>query len=365
MRYYLIAGESSGDLHASHLMRAILSQDPQAVFRYWGGDKMLEVSPSGLVKHIGELSFMGFWEVLKNIRTIFRNLAFCKQDIQRFSPEVVIFIDYPGFNLRIAPFVHQLGIKTFYYISPQLWAWKEGRIEIIKKYVDRMYVILPFEKEYYLKRSYAKVFYAGHPLMDELKGLNLDILKPKSNQVAVLPGSRLQEIERMLPVFSQVFQTFSQVQFVICGVSHLPMEVYEKYLHASNVRLVFGQTYQTLKTSRAALVTSGTATLETALLDVPQIVCYKANSISYSLAKYFIRVPYISLVNLILDKPSVQELIQHHCNLEAIQKLLPPLLDDSTERSNMLKDYQLLRGKLSESGVAGRIAKDMLQHLSL
>lgn len=363
MKYYIIAGESSGDLHAANLMSALQKIDAQAEFRFWGGDHMLLVSPKGLVKHIKELAFMGFIEVLLNLRTILKNLRLAKQDIVSFMPDAVVFIDYPGFNLRMAQFCKEKGLKTIYYISPQLWAWKENRIKIIHQYVDQMYVILPFEEKFYTDRGYKNASYVGHPLLDELEKRNLLHTNKKMNQVAVLPGSRIQEIQRMLPMMSAVFTQFPDHQFIICAVPHIALEEYQKALGASNVEIKYGQTYEVLASSSAALVTSGTATLETALFDVPQVVCYKANRISYFIAKKLIKVKYISLVNLILDQGAVQELIQDDCSPEKISTALKNLLWNDSCKNDMKESYTSLRKKMGEKGCSHRVALNIFNYI--
>ena len=358
MKYYLIAGEASGDLHGANLMKAILKNDPQAQFRFWGGDNMKAVG-GVLVKHYRELDFMGFVEVFMNIRTVLKNLSFCKKDILRFAPDVVIFIDYPGFNLRMVKFTHKKGLRTVFYISPTIWAWKQSRVHTVKKYVDRMLVILPFEKDFYARFGYRADF-VGHPLLDELakeKRMTREtFLKknklPNKPLVAVLPGSRGQEVGKILPVMQKVTQKFPDYQFVVAGVSSVPREVYSKY----KLPVVLDQTHAVLRHAEAALVASGTATLETALLEVPQVVGYKMNGLTYFLARQFVHLRFISLVNLILDKEAVTELIQYDFTPERLSGELSLLLRDKERRSRMLNDYAEVRKKLGTSGASEKAA---------
>jgi len=362
MKYYLLAGEASGDLHGANLMAALKTQDPEAEFRFWGGDLMLEQGGT-LAKHYRDLAFMGFVEVLANLRTILKNLSFCKEDIRSFQPDVIIFIDYPGFNLRIAKWAKQQGIPTHYYISPQIWAWKEGRIKAIKRDVDAMYVILPFEKDFYENKHQFPVHFVGHPLIDAIA--KRDLVNPvafrKEHQlderpiIALLPGSRKQEVSKMLEVMLSVTAQFEGYQFVIAGAPSLEASFYEPFLKKSNVYLLLNKTYDLLSLSTAALVTSGTATLETALHKVPQVVCYKGNRISYEIAKRVIKLKYISLVNLILDKPVVTELIQTEFNSKRLTKELQHILDEY-HRAVLFLDYYDLENKLGGKGASEKTA---------
>ena len=354
MRYYIIAGEASGDLHGSNLIKELKNRDGQANIRCWGGD-LMEQSGGQLVKHYRELAFMGFVEVLKNIRTIFRNLDFCKKDILEFKPDVIILIDYPGFNIRICQWAKENGFKTVYYISPQVWAWKENRVKIIKRCVDKMLVILPFEKEFYHKWNY-EVEYVGHPLIEVIsnskeKGVNAKI--DEKPIVALLPGSRKQEILKKLPVMLEMSSIFPDYQFVVGQAPGQEDGFYSAILDSyPGVRLVKGQTYELLKQSKAALVTSGTATLETGLFGVPQVVCYKGSSISYMIARRLIKVKYISLVNLIMNKLVVKELIQDQFTKENLEVELSAILFDKARISSIKKDYDLLWKLLSGGGNA-------------
>ena len=337
MKYYIIAGEASGDLHAANLMKALKKKDPQADFRFWGGDLMQDVGGT-MVKHYKELAFMGFIEVVMNLRTILKNITLCKKDITNYNPDVIIFVDYPGFNLRIAKWAKTEGYKTHYYISPQIWAWKEGRIKDIKRDVDAMYVILPFEKEFYEDKHNFPVHFVGHPLIDAIAQkqlINPSDFKAEFNLdnrpiIALLPGSRKQEISKMLEVMLSVTKDFKDYQFVIAGAPSQDAAFYSKFTKKQNVNLVMNRTYDILSLATAALVTSGTATLETALFKVPEVVCYKGSTISYQIAKRVINLEYISLVNLIMDKPVVKELIQGDFNTKTLKKELihlPHLMD--------------------------------------
>ncbi len=371
MKYYLIAGEASGDLHASNLMRELKSVDASVSFRFWGGDLMKEQGGE-LVKHYSELAFMGFTEVIFNLRTILKNIEFCKKDILNYKPDVLILVDYPGFNLRIAEFAKKNGIKVFYYISPQVWAWKQSRVHHIKKYVDRMFVILPFEKEFYKKFNY-NVDFVGHPLLDALeqrqkaKDSFQDFVKKNNLDerpiVAILPGSRKQEIEKMLPVMAKMSSHFPKYQFVVAGVSTQEKEFYTALAGKSEVKYLFGKTYDLLEQSAAALVTSGTATLETALIGTPEVVCYKGGAISFQIAKMLVKVDYISLVNLIMEKEVVKELIQNDFNEAAVKTELDKLLNQPTYRDTMMASLNELRNKLGGAGASQKTATLMVSAL--
>ena len=366
MKYYIIAGEASGDLHASNLMKALLEKDPNAEFRFWGGDLMQQVGGT-LVKHYRDLAFMGFLEVAKNLRTILGNIKKCKEDIQNYQPDVLILVDYPGFNLRIAEFAKGLGIKVIYYISPQLWAWKEGRVETIKKYVDEILVILPFEEDFYKKHQY-KAHFVGHPLLDAISGLkeiNAEAFKKENGLndkeiIALLPGSRKQEVEKMLAMMLSVRAFFKDYQFVIAGAPSLPKDFYEKFVD-DDVYFVSNKTYDLLRCSKAALVTSGTATLETALLNIPEIVCYRTSRVSYEIGKRLVKnIKYISLVNLIMDKEVVKELIQKELNTESLVAEMHLILEGE-KREEILKNYELLREKLGGKGASENAAKIIIE----
>ncbi len=362
LKYYIIAGEASGDLHGSNLMKAIQQKDSNAEFRFWGGDLMAEAVGKSAVKHYKDLAFMGFLEVVQNLGTILNNIKFCKKDIENYKPDVLILVDYPGFNLRIAKFAKLLGIKVIYYISPQLWAWKEGRVETIKKYVDEMLVILPFEKDFYKKHN-VDAHFVGHPLLDAISDLPpIDVQKFKEENhlnekkiIALLPGSRKQEVEKMLELMLSVRPYFTDYQFVIAGVPSLPKDFYKKFTD-NDVHFVSNKTYDLLQCSEAALVTSGTATLETALLKIPEVVCYKGSRISYEIGKRLIKnIKYISLVNLIMDKEVVKELIQNELNTENLVKELHLILGEN--RSKILADYSELREILGGKGASENAAE--------
>jgi lipid-A-disaccharide synthase len=363
MKYYLIAGEASGDLHGANLMKALQRRDPEADFRFWGGDLMQNVGGEP-VKHYRSLAFMGFAEVLLNIRTIFRNIAHCKKDIETWKPDVIIYIDYPGFNLRIAKWAKKKGYANHYYISPQIWAWKEGRIKDIKRDVDAMYVILPFEKDFYEKKHHFPVHFVGHPLIDAIakrKQVNPEVFKTKNGLdkrpiVALLPGSRKQEISKMLKIMLSSVENFDDYQFVIAGAPSQEPELYAPFIRKQNVHLLLNKTYDLLSISTAALVTSGTATLETALFKVPQVVCYKGSRVSYEIAKRVIKLKYISLVNLILNKEVVTELIQTDFNNERLNNELAIILDPY-QRAKLFLDYYDLEKTLGGKGASKKTAK--------
>ena len=370
MKYYIIAGEASGDLHGSNLIKALKKIDPNASFRCWGGD-LMENAGASLVKHYRELAFMGFVEVLFNLWTIFKNIRFCKKDIEVFSPDVILFIDYPGFNLRIAKWARQKKYRTHYYISPQIWAWKEGRIKRIKRDIDAMYVILPFEKDFYERRNQFPVHFVGHPLIDAIaKRPQVDPQKFKKEHgwderpiIALLPGSRKQEISKMLKVMLSIVDNFSEYQFVIAGAPSQDEAFYRPFIQDQNVHLLLDNTYDLLSVSYAALVTSGTATLETALFKVPQVVCYKGSRISYEIAKRIIKLKYISLVNLILDKKVVTELIQTEFNKVNLIDELTTILDP-VKRADLFIEYYDLEKKLGGKGASKKTAKFIYKAIS-
>lgn len=356
MKYYMIAGEASGDLHGSNLIREIHKLDKDASIRCWGGDKM-EAAGATLVKHYRDLAFMGFTEVVKNLRTIFRNIAFCKKDISEYKPDVLILVDYPGFNLRIAKWAKEQGLKIVYYISPQVWAWKENRVKAIKRDVAKMLVILPFEKDFYKKWDY-EVEYVGHPLVeviDDFRKNNAGTMINNDGKkiIALLPGSRKQEILVKLPVMLEVARHFPQYRFIVAKAPGLPAAFYDELLKPyTNVGSVVNQTYPLLNSATAALVTSGTATLETALFAVPEVICYKGGNISYQIAKRLIKINYIGLVNLIMDKEVVKELIQHEFNVGNLVAELKKLLEDPARQQQLQKDYSALKELLGKGGHA-------------
>lgn len=370
MKYYIIAGEASGDLHGSNLIKELLKKDPEAEIRFWGGDLMQKAGGT-LVKHYRDLAFMGFAEVIQNLGTILKNIKFCKEDIVQFNPDAIIFIDYPGFNMRIAKWAKKLNYPTHYYISPQIWAWKENRIKAIKRDVDKMYIILPFEKEFYEGRHNYKVEFVGHPLIDAIqnrKPTDAVSFKKENNLderpiIALLPGSRKQEINKMLSVMLSVANDFPDYQFVIAGAPGQEYSFYQQFLDDKNIRFTANKTYDLLSIAHAALVTSGTATLETALFKVPEVVCYKGGWISYQIAKRIITLKYISLVNLIMDREVVKELIQGELNTKNLKTELSKLLNPQ-HRQNVLKDYELLEQKLGGTGASENTARLIIKDLT-
>ena len=368
MRLYFIAGEASGDLHGSLLIRELKKQVPGVEIMAWGGDKIQEQGAT-LVKHYRELAFMGFAEVIRNLRTILRNLSFCKKDILSYKPDALVLVDYPGFNLRIAKWAKAHGIKVIYYISPQVWAWKESRVKQMKQTIDKMIVILPFEKKYFADKWNWPVEYVGHPLVEVIDQWQTTQAVKKISAdrpvVAVLPGSRKQEILKKLPVMLDVSRNFPQYQFVIAKAPGIETDFYSALLGAyPNVSAVAGETYQLLSEASAAIVTSGTATLETALFGVPEVVCYKTSNISYQIGKRLIRVKYISLVNLIMDKRVVAELIQDEMNNDNLSRELDSLLHNGEKKERLKTDYARLRELLSSEGSApSRAAKLVLDFL--
>ncbi len=370
MKYYIIAGEASGDLHGANLISSIKKRDPHAKIRAWGGN-LMKKQGAILVKHYRDLAFMGFVEVLLHLRTILKNLSFCKKDILKFAPDAIILIDYPGFNMKVAKFAHEHNIKVYYYISPQVWAWKKRRVYTIKEVVDKMLVILPFEKKFYDDYR-VDAHFVGHPLLDELSKVKFinrtnfarqNKLDPHKEIIALLPGSRKQEVSRMLKVMLEVVDKFPDYQFVIGCAPSLPEEYYKSLVKNANVHLVFNKTYQLLQVASAALVTSGTATLETALFYVPEVVCYKGNPISYLIAKNLIKVKYISLVNLIMDKPVLKELIQNDLTPENVVEELKQLLTNSKRQRQLLEDYEDLRCVLGNAGASNNAATIIVNDL--
>ncbi len=371
MKYYIIAGEASGDLHGSNLIKELKKLDSSALIRCWGGDKM-QAAGAELVKHYRELAFMGFWEVIKNIFTILRNLKFCKKDIEEFKPDALILIDYPGFNLRIARWAKTKRYKVIYYISPQVWAWKENRVKMMKQCIDKMLVILPFEKDYFKNKWNWEVEYVGHPLVQVVESSMLKVedepstinLQP-STKIALLPGSRKQEIFKKLPVMLKVSKNFPEYQFVVAKAPGVNDDFYSSLLKSyNNVSAVSGKTYDLLMQAKAALVTSGTATLETALFGVPEVVCYKGSFLSYQIGRRLVKVKYISLVNLIMDKPVVKELIQHELTVANLQHELNELLTNKDRIEVIKKDYAALKQLLSEGGNASaKAAASMINFL--
>lgn len=362
MKYYLLAGEASGDLHGSNLMKSIKKVDLQAEFRFWGGD-LMQAEGGTLVMHYKERAFMGFAEIITNLSKIFKAISNCKKDIENYNPDVVIFIDNSGFNLRIAKWAKTSGFKTHYYISPQVWASRASRVKAIKRDIDQMYVILPFVKDFYKKYDY-DVHFVGHPLLDAIANreqVDDKTFRAKHNLsnkpiIALLPGSRKQEITNMLSVMLSIIDDFKDYQFVIAGAPSQEYSFYQSFIKTSQVTFVTGQTYNLLSIAKAALVTSGTATLETALFKVPQVVCYKGSAISYHIAKRIITLKFISLVNLIMDREVVKELIQNEFNSKALKTELHKILD-TEKRTQILNDYNELAEKLGGAGASDTTAK--------
>lgn len=368
MKLYIIAGEASGDLHGSNLAKQMLLQQPQLQLRGWGGELMQDAGVE-VVKHYRDLAFMGFVEVLLNIRTILRNMQFCKEDVLKFQPDALVLIDYPGFNMRIAKWAHEHRIPVLYYIAPQAWAWKENRVHAMKKYITQLYVVLPFEEAFFARHGIA-AHYSGHPLLDQQGPTDEDrdaFLKrnqlPKKPIIALLPGSRKQEIRSMLPTMAAMQNEFSEYQFIVGGAPAQQHEFYEEVLNGQKATILFGQTQALLKHAHAGLITSGTATLEAGIYKLPQVVCYKGSSISYAIAKRLVKIKYISLVNLILDRKAVTELIQHDFNAERLKSELHAILDDSKTRSRINSDYAELHSKLGGPGASSRTAMHMLKIL--
>jgi lipid-A-disaccharide synthase len=371
MKYFIIAGEQSGDLHGSNLVRELMISDNKAEIVCWGGD-MMESAGAKLLMHYKKTAFMGFVVVLRNLRTIGRNLLLCKQQIKEFNPDVVILIDYPGFNLRIAGFAKLNGFRVFYYISPKLWAWNEKRVKKIKKYVDKMYIIFPFETSFYKKHG-IEVEYRGNPLVDEIErtksaiasggDLQKEISPDGKPVVGILAGSRRHEVEAILPQMIKVVRDFPGHQFVVAGVKNLPDELYFRIIGNEQVKLVKGKTYEILRASESALVASGTATLETALLNTPQVVCYKADFFSMLIGLMVIKVKFISLVNLIMDAEVVKELLGYSVNRKNIANELKSVLPGGDKREKMLSDYVELRKILGPAGASARVAADMVKIL--
>ncbi len=371
MRYFIIAGEQSGDLHGSNLIKGLIEYDRNAEILCWGGD-LMESAGATLLVHYRKMAFMGFIAVIKNLGSISKNISLCKSQITYYKPDVVILIDYPGFNLRIAEFSKNAGYKVFYYISPKLWAWNEGRVKKIKRFVDSMYIIFPFEVDFYRKHN-IPVEYRGNPLVDETEKRissfpsKKDICKSLGVEdkpvIALLAGSRRHEIEIILPEMIKVVPYFPEYQFILAGVKNIPDELYNKIIGDKQIKLIKEKTYEILYVAQAALVTSGTATLEAALHNTPQVVCYKADFLSMLIAWMVIRVRYISLVNLIMDYEVIKELVQYDLKEKALLEELKAILPDGIKREKILSGYEVLKEKLGPSGASGRIARDIIKRL--
>ncbi|PRZ00872.1 lipid-A-disaccharide synthase [Marinilabilia salmonicolor] len=376
MRYYIIAGEASGDLHASNLMRELKRLDAEADFRFWGGDLMARQGGK-LVRHYRDTAYMGVWEVITHLPSIFKNLNECKEDILRYHPDVLILVDYPGFNLRIANFAHSNGLKVFYYISPKIWAWNKGRVKRIQKWVDKMFTILPFETDFYAEYG-VPVAYSGNPLLDaidtrEFKNESCEAFLerhqlPDKPIVAVLAGSRLQEIDRIIPDMLKMVRKFPDHQFIVAGAPSFTEADYQQYVPGEgSVKVIFGETYALLQQAKAAMVTSGTATLEAALLKCPQVVCYKmwgGAFTDFMAKKVIIQVPYISLVNLIMNREVVTELFQNDMTEENLTSELRNLLCDEGIRNKMFADYEELQRVMGGPGSSGKTARLMWDSLN-
>ena len=361
MKYYLIAGEASGDLHGANLMKEILLKDNNTEFRFWGGEKMANIG-GFQVEHYKNTAFMGFWEVIKNLKTILSFIKYCKEDISNWKPDVLILIDYPGFNMRIAKYAKENNFKVVYYISPQVWAWKENRVNKIKQYVDKMLVILPFEKPFYEDKWNYKVDFVGHPLLDEIANSSdykISLKNKEKSIIAILPGSRVQEISKILPEFLKMVKYFPNYHFVIAGMNHLGESFYKGFTNELEIEIVFDKTYALLNESYAALVASGTATLEAALFDTPIVVGYKGSWFSYQIGKKLVKnIEYISLVNLIMNKEVVKELIQDDLNEEFLKNELTKILTLSTQYT-IRQEYNVLKTKLGNIGASKR-ASDVI-----
>ena len=371
MKYYIISGEASGDLHGSNLMKAIYRHDSQAEVRFWGGDLMQSVGGT-MVKHIRDLAIMGIVEVVAHLRTVLANIRLCKQDILAYNPDAVIFIDYPGFNLRIAKFTHSHGFKNFYYISPQVWAWKKGRIKTMRRVLDKMFVILPFEKPFYDKYGVENVEYVGHPLLDAVADFNeghtADEFRHQHNLdsrpiIALMPGSRKMELRKMMPTMAALASRHPEYNFVIAGMTLLGDSFYKPFLTSENVTLVYNQTYLLLQSAFAGVITSGTATLEAALFHLPQVVCYRANALTVAFAKRFAKVEYISLVNLIANKPVVRELIQEDLNKNTLETEFSKITKDKNNRMTMVAEYENIEKMLGSQGVSDKAVLSILKTL--
>ncbi len=365
MKYYIIAGEASGDLHGANLMRALLRKDPAAEIRYWGGDAMQAVTGTP-VRHIRDLAFMGFVEVVMHLQTVLGNIDFCKRDILAFHPDVIVYIDYPGFNLKISKFAHEHGFKNVHYISPQLWAWKKSRIKPMRRDLDKLCYILPFEQDFYARNHFPQAVYVGHPLLDAVAQFKATTTIPNPTGrpvIALLPGSRKMELGKMLSPMLRLARKHPEYQFVIAGMTLLGDRYYQSLIgQADNVSVVYDQTYDLLSCAHAAVVCSGTATLETALFGVPQVVCYRANALSAAIARPLIgnKIKYISLPNLIADAPIVTELIQDDFTDDRLEQVFAMITTDTATRQGILEGYARLRTLLGNAGASDRTAQEII-----
>ncbi len=367
MKYYIIAGEPSGDLHGSNLMRGILKADPEAQFRFWGGDKMAEVGGrENLVKHYKQTSFFGFVQVLRNLRTIFSQIGECKSDIAAYQPDVVVLIDYPGFNMKIARWAHQTGLKVHYYIAPKAWAWKEHRVKALRQYVDKLLIIFPFEQEWFSSRGVENISFCGNPLMDAITERQASLPTGEEFRkcnglderpiVALVAGSRVSEIRDNLPEMVALSRRFPDRQFVVTGVEWVARVVYDKILNGSDVKVVYNQTYETLNVAEAALVTSGTATLETALMGIPEMVLYHIPKLYEVLRPLVLKIPFVSLVNINLSREAVREIVVAKVDMEEAERELRSILEGGSKREKMLADFEELRTIIGGAGASERFA---------
>lgn len=373
MNYYIIAGEASGDLHGANLITALRQSDENATFRLWGGDLMAKAADTELVKHYRTYDYMGIMEVVKHARLILNNIKFCKQDIAEHKPDAIIFVDFPGFNLKIAPFAKSIGIPTFFYISPTVWAWKESRVKTIKKNIDHMFVELPFVKTFYETRHNYHVDFVGHPLLDSIaqfkEKYSLESFKkanhiPDKKIVAVLPGSREYEIRENLKTMQSISEKYADYQFVVAGMSRFSLDFYQKYITAQNISVVFNQTYELLKKSEAAIVVSGSATLETAILNVPEIIVYQTSPITFYLGKLFVKLNFLGLPNLIMEHQIVPELLQSDMTPKKLSEALDSILFNPQFRNDILDNYAQLRNKLGNEGASQRVAAHIKSYLN-
>lgn len=373
MNYYIIAGEASGDLHGANLITALRQSDENATFRLWGGDLMAKAADTELVKHYRTYDYMGIMEVVKHARLILNNIKFCKQDIAEHKPDAIIFVDFPGFNLKIAPFAKSIGIPTFFYISPTVWAWKESRVKTIKKNIDHMFVELPFVKTFYETRHNYHVDFVGHPLLDSIaqfkEKYSLESFKkanhlPDKKIVAVLPGSREYEIRENLKTMQSISEKYTDYQFVVAGMSRFSLDFYQKYITAQNISVVFNQTYELLKKAEAAIVVSGSATLETAILNVPEIVVYQTSPITFYLGKLFVKLNFLGLPNLIMEHQIVPELLQSDMTPKKLTEALDSILFDEKFRNDILDNYAQLKNKLGNEGASKRVAAHIKSYLN-
>jgi len=368
MKYYLIVGEASGDLHASNLMKELKLKDANAEFRFLGGD-LMQKQGGKLVKHYKETAYMGFLDVILHLPAILKNIKLIKEDIENYKSDVVILVDYPGFNLRIAEFTHTKGLKTYYYISPKIWAWKQSRVHKIKKFIDKLFIIFPFEKDFYKQFNY-EVEYVGNPILDaiDFEKPNFKAFKEKYNLedkkiIALLPGSRKSEIKHNFPTMLEVANNFPEYQFIVAAAPSIDKEIFEKYSNQNKINLIYDDTYNLLRHSEAAIVTSGTATLETAILNIPELVCYKGDAFSYQIAKRLIKINYVSLVNLVMNKEVIKEFLQYDMTAKNIIKELKLIFTNDVYRNTMLNNFDEMRKKLGGKGASKRTAEIIIKSL--